>query len=161
MNTKYTLKTQTPCTCCFSDDTLILMADGTTKRIDEIKIGDWIMSLDGDTQEVECDTDNTVDTYFILKTAKGHEIKITGDHPVLTEQGWKQVKALVIGDKIKRAGCSEKEDEFEEIISIEVKNEERIMYNLICDEKPIIANGFVCSDFHMQYKMVLFEKYKK
>lgn len=161
MNTQIITTKPTSCTCCFSGDTLILMADCSTKRIDEIKIGEWIMSENGDTQQVGCDAQNNVDTYFILKTVEEHEITITGDHPVLTEQGWKQVKALVTGDKIKRAYISAQEEEFEEITSIEVKNEDRIMYNLICEDKPIIANGFVCSDFHMQYKMVLIEKYRK
>lgn len=161
MNKQILTTPPTSITCCFSSDTLILMADGSTKRINEIKIGDQIMSINEESQEVGCDTENMVEAYFILKTEKEHEITITGDHPVFTDNGWKQVKKLVAGDKLKRGYFTKDETEFEEITSIQVKNEQRIMYNLICDDNPIIANGFVCSDFHMQYKMELIEKYKR
>ena len=148
-------------TCCFSADTLILMADMSQKRVDQIRTGEMIMSIDEEVQEVGCDVENTTDTYAIIKTANEHEITITGDHPVFTEDGWKQVKHLVVGDKLKRAYLLENGAEFEEITSIEWKEEKQTVYNLICEDKPMIANGFICSDFHMQYKLVLCEKYKK
>lgn len=161
MNKQILINPSTSITCCLAADTLILMGDGSHKRIEEIKTGDYILSINEEPQEVGCDTENEVETYFILKTEKERELIITGDHPVFTTKGWQQVKKLVTGDQLRYAYSTETAEEFEEIISIQVKNEKRKMYNLICDDMPLIANGFICSDFHMQYKMELMEKYKK
>lgn len=143
-------------TCCFSKDTCILMADGSTKYIDEVKIGEWVASTEGKVEEVCCDVENEVEEVYLLKTKQGHEIMITGDHPMMTDGDWKQVKELAIGNRLMRLETLGGESAYEELAIIEVIKEKRKMYNLICEDCAIIANGFVCSDFHMQYKMVLF-----
>lgn len=141
--------------CCFAENTQILMADGSLKYIKEVKIGDLIASINGESKEVGCDTQNQVEEYFILKTKQGYEIEITGDHPVLTDQGWELVKMLSQGDKV---ACQDNQTEaywYDEVISLEHKIESREMYNLICDDCAMIANGIVCGDFHVQYKMMI------
>lgn len=148
-------------TCCFSETTQILMADGTQKYITEVKIGDSIASINGEVKEVGCDTQNHVGEYIILKTKEGHEFAITGEHPVLTDAGWKLVMTLVPGDRV---ACQDNPSDsywYEEIISLEVKKENKEMYNLICDDCAIIANGIVCGDFHVQYKMVMQNRFRK
>lgn len=155
------LNTSVVFTCCFSETTQILMADNTQKYITEIKIGDHIASINGETKEVGCDTQCQVEEYMILKTNQGHEIAITGEHPVLTDTGWKQVMTLVPGDKV---ACQDNPDGsywYEEIISLELKKENKEMYNLICDDCAIIANGIVCGDFHVQYKMVMQNRFRR
>ena len=148
-------------TCCFSKTTKILTADSTQKYITDIKIGDFIASTNGETTEVGCDTQSQVEEYIILKTNQGHEIEITGEHPVLTDDGWKQVMALALGDKV---ACQDSLDDsywYEEVVSLELKKENREMYNLICDDCAIIANGIVCGDFHVQYKMVMQNRFRR
>lgn len=134
------------------------MADGRQKRVDEVKIGEWVASIDGKTEEVCCDVDNEVEEYFLLKTKEGHQIEITGDHPMMTPDGWKTVKELVVGDRLMRLESLEGEVTFDELTALTLIKEQRKMYNLICEDCAIIANGFVCSDFHMQYKLVLFSQ---
>ncbi|MBX7146192.1 MAG: hypothetical protein K1X44_02655 [Alphaproteobacteria bacterium] len=74
---KYSLKT------CFGINTPILMADGTTKMIEDIKIGDWVMSFEGLDQ---------LKPGRVIRTFS-HEIndlydldglKVTANHPFLT-----------------------------------------------------------------------------
>ena len=156
-----TLNIRTSDICCFSETTQILMADSTQKYITDIKIGDLIASINSKTTEVGCDTQSQVEEYIILKTNQGHEIAITGEHPVLTDTGWKQVSALELGDKV---ACQDKLDEnywYEEVVSLELKKDNREMYNLICDDCAIIANGIVCGDFHIQYKMIMQNQFRR
>lgn len=141
--------------CCFLADTFIRMGDGSEKKITDVRIGDLICTIDGDVQEVGCDTELTVDSYYIVETENRHEIKITGNHPMLTEDGWKKVEVLLVGDKVVYISKGSNEIIFEKVKLIQMKEEKTTVYNLICEEKPLIVNGFVCSDFHMQYKMEL------
>lgn len=80
--------------CCVYEDTLITLADGTTKRADEIEIGDKILNYNFETGELEVDTitdilqRNRLELITINFT-DGTQLKITNDHPLFTELGWK------------------------------------------------------------------------
>ncbi len=39
----------------FSGDTLVLMADGSKKPIDEVEVGDWVVATDPETGEQACE----------------------------------------------------------------------------------------------------------
>ena len=80
--------------CCVYEDTLITLADGTTKRADEIEIGDKIQSYNFETGKIEIDTISNIiqKTRIELITINfkdGTSIKLTNDHPLYTELGWK------------------------------------------------------------------------
>lgn len=141
-------------TCCFTADTTITMADGTTKPITDIQIGEWVCSLNNEFREVGCNVENETDEYFILKSKQGYELKATGDHPILTNQGWKQMKQILKGDSVVRWDFLSDSRQYDEVTAVELIKEKRMMYNLICDDCAIIANGFVCGDFHIQYKLL-------
>jgi len=80
--------------CCVSGDTEILMADGTTKRADEVQIGDMVKSYNFESGEIE--NTKILSTTIVnriqqitLKFNDGSELKITNDHALFTEFGWK------------------------------------------------------------------------
>ena len=80
--------------CCVTGDTLIAMADGSQKRIDEIVVGDEILSYNMETGEVEVDyVDALIVKYRDIKVTitftDGTIIKVSDDHPLLTTLGWK------------------------------------------------------------------------
>ncbi len=78
---------------CFAPDTLILMADGSSKKIKDIKIGDLVMGYDfenGRASDVRVEKTYTVirDHYFVLNSG----LKVTAEHPFYAEEfGWKDV----------------------------------------------------------------------
>ena len=83
----------TPSLCCVDGDSEIAMADGTTKAIKDIEIGDKILSYDEDSKIL---SETTVEK-LIVKTrqemlyitfADGTILKITPDHPMFSERGW-------------------------------------------------------------------------
>ena len=79
--------------CCVYEDTLITLADGTTKRADEIQTGDKILSYNFDTGEIEIDTVTRFvkverEELINIKFADGTNVKVTIDHPLFAELGW-------------------------------------------------------------------------
>jgi len=80
--------TSTGCpTCCFTPDTLITMADGTTKRIADVMVGDMILGYDmtiGGRVPVAV-TEIIVREYtrmYEIEFADGRVLKASEDHPI-------------------------------------------------------------------------------
>jgi hypothetical protein len=94
---------------CFIAGTPIQMADGTTKAIEQVKVGDSVLSLNPQTGKAEAKQvtqtfTNVVD--HVREIRLGEEsLFTTDDHPFLTERGFVSAKALGIGTTlITRAG---------------------------------------------------------
>jgi len=73
---------------CFTTGTKIATPGGETK-IENLEPGDAVISFDPDTGSTSTSTvsqnySRTVDEYYIVKTASGKEIKVTGEHPLFT-----------------------------------------------------------------------------
>ncbi|MCW6005385.1 hypothetical protein K1W54_12445 [Micromonospora sp. CPCC 205371] len=89
--------------CSFSADTHVLMADGTTKPISEIKVGDQVLAADPETGQQEPRT--VTQLWFHEDTLKGlqvndHVIETTEDHPFWNADDgrWQPAGSLDSGD---------------------------------------------------------------
>jgi RHS repeat-associated protein len=96
---------------CFTAGTLVVMADGSTRRIETLKVGDRVLSRDevtGQTaaKRVKQTTEREVDETLVLTFADGTHIETTSNHPFYVEgQGFLQAGQLGIGTLIvTRAG---------------------------------------------------------
>jgi RHS repeat-associated protein len=98
------------CGRSFESETLVLMADGTTKPIKDIKVGDAVLATDpetGDTLAKEVTAtflhfDNDL-TYVSVRIGEREAtIQTTFNHPfwVMSEQAWVDATALQIGDDL-------------------------------------------------------------
>ena len=108
--------------CCVSGDTLVKTGlDGQTKRADELKVGDKVITFNEITGEMEEDEILNVirkirDRIYNVELVDGTILRITGDHPIFTNRGWvacdnsssnydidgiQEKKDLQIGDKVK------------------------------------------------------------
>jgi len=98
---------------CVIGSTLILMADGSRKRADAVKIGDLIVSFDEKTRKLKRSKitgvyDNGVHDVVTITTVRGREITTTLNHPFWTRTDrWRREKSdwilagnLKMGDKI-------------------------------------------------------------
>ena len=89
--------------CSFSGETEVLMADGTTKPISEIEIGDWVLAQDPVTGERGAREVTHLwvhqDTIIDLEI-DGHDVATTEDHPFWnqTDAEWQRVDALDAGN---------------------------------------------------------------
>ena len=82
---------------CFVEGTLIAMADGSIKKIEDVKIGEKVIGQDGQINTV-LDYDHPMLDGRELIGINGLGEFMTPEHPVMTKEGW---KAYRIEDTIK------------------------------------------------------------
>ena len=93
---------------CLDPNSLVEMSDGTLKKISEIKIGDYVKTVNDKTGEKE---DNEVEhvyknlnrgyQVYEIETEDGKKLKLTGNHKVkLTTGEWKKVEDLNLYDEL-------------------------------------------------------------
>lgn len=100
-------------TCCFARDTLITMADGSKRQIQDIRIGDRVLSYDI-TDGKDCLARVSSIAIKTSKTPKatvafsdGSSVEMASYHPLYTKQGWHSLTCcdgygcLMIGDEVK------------------------------------------------------------
>ncbi|WP_155368881.1 intein-containing Rv2578c family radical SAM protein [Catellatospora vulcania] len=85
------------CSYCLAGDTPVLMADGRTKPISELRVGDAIIGTvrEGSYRRYAVthvrDKWSTVKPAYRVTLRDGTELVASGDHRFLTDRGWKHV----------------------------------------------------------------------
>lgn len=99
------------CTYCSSGDTPILMADGRTKPLRDLKVGDAIYGTKAGRYVVTGVLDHwrTVKPAYRVTLDDGTELITSGDHRFLSDGGWKHVTGaerphLTLGDRLMGVG---------------------------------------------------------
>ena len=69
---------------CFAPDTKVIMSDYSRKRIEDIKVGDFVMGIDGTPQEV-IKTNSGNDNLCLVKQLKGEDYIVTSNHKLYLE----------------------------------------------------------------------------
>lgn len=112
--------------CCFVAGTKVLMADGTTKNIEDVKVGDNVLSYNESTNEYENNvvlkliTNLNTTNLARVNLSDGTSIEMNEYHPIYTVEGWKSITnfkgypTLTENDKILSIN-----GEYIEILSIE------------------------------------------
>jgi DNA repair photolyase len=91
------------CTYCLSGDTPVLMADGRTKPLAEVRVGDKIYGTvrDGSYRRYAITEVlahwSTVKPAFRVTLRDGTQLTASGDHRFLTDRGWKHVTGAMRG----------------------------------------------------------------
>lgn len=85
---------------CVAKDSLVLTDEGEV-LIQNIQIGSRVLTEDGTWQLCSNVIFNGQKPIFQIRTNFGRELKLTADHKVLTQDGWKQVSDLQTNDLIK------------------------------------------------------------
>jgi RHS repeat-associated protein len=91
--------------CSFGGETLVLMADGTTKPISRVKVGDMVLAQDPETGEIGARkvTDAWVhDDDLVRLEIDGDVVRTTEDHPFWndTDREWQRADQLDHGDQV-------------------------------------------------------------
>lgn len=90
---------------CFLEGTKVLMADGSWKAIEDIQVGDYILTRDSKfggrlvPDKVTEVFEHLVNEYLLITHDQG-SLKVTGIHPVLVNDAWKNAEDIKIGDKL-------------------------------------------------------------
>lgn len=89
---------------CVDEDSLISMSNGELKKIKDVQIGDYVQSFDENgavhSRRVNAVYDNGYAKTYKIKTNNSYELIATSDHKVLTQDGWKAIGQLQIGDSL-------------------------------------------------------------
>ena len=84
--------------CCFDPGSQVLMADGKVKNIENVQIGDKVMSFNEDTKEFLPQRVKTTiikhnsDDLVYVKLSNGDCIGMRAYHPLLTKEGYKSLR---------------------------------------------------------------------
>jgi hypothetical protein len=136
---------------CFPGFTLITMSDNTTKKIEEIVVGDEVLSVDVSTKSIikavvkTIMTDN-VQSYIVVNDL----LHITQSHGVICSLdeslNSKHAGYLQLGDYLINAGYGDSLDKYL-VTSLQLKPGPIKVYNLeIDDHKPFFASGTLVGD---------------
>lgn len=132
---------------CLDENTRVQMADGSARKISEIRLGDRVQEPMGGTLTVENIFRGTEDCLLRIEDEGGHQILLTDSHPVLTDQGWKRAGDLVPGSK------AETNEGWAGIVKVSKAEGQSNVYNLELSADYggcFIAEGFVVGDFKYQ-----------
>lgn len=91
--------------CSFGGETRVLMADGTTKPISEVEVGDMVMAQDPETGEVSARKVTHAwvhDDDLVKLEIDGDIVRTTEDHPFWndTDREWQRADQLDAGDLV-------------------------------------------------------------
>lgn len=82
---------------CLAGDSLIAMADGTSKPINEVASGDLIKNVKNGTSAIAVRINSGVKELLEITYESGRTLKCTPEHKVLTENGFKNAAQLTKG----------------------------------------------------------------
>ena len=94
------------CIYCFPANTPVLLNNGNTKNICDIKIGDIVKSYNMNTNKIE---NNIVDKLYnrqineklyVFTLENGKVFKCTRNHPIYTKNGKKRADEITLNDEI-------------------------------------------------------------
>lgn len=81
---------------CLPAGTLIECPDGQ-RPIEDIRVGDPVLGPDGKPVKVAEIGDRMADEVYEISVG-GHVVRCTGEHPILTIDGWREARRLRVGD---------------------------------------------------------------
>jgi hypothetical protein len=127
---------------CFIGESLVTMSDYSTKRIDSVALGDFVLGQDGIINEVV--NIRTTDINSTIYGFNGTGCFVTAGHPFLTTAGWKSldvtlgqakypdlnITQLEVGDTLVKFNTDTQQYYEEQITSIEQESVQTTVYNL-------------------------------
>lgn len=137
---------------CLEKGTLITLADGSTKKVEDFKGGERVKSSGTDRTVGSTTSGNEWVPMYRIKTQNGKMVLISGKHAVPTTAGMKLVRNLMVGDVVKTdQGDSKISEIIKEMYSGTVHN------FMVGDEKDVekglanmYANGILVGDLASQ-----------
>lgn len=130
---------------CLKKGTKIKMSDGSWKPIEDIEIGDIVVSFNEDTKKfvtkrvvfTKC---NGVKDVYEYKTVSGSKLVCTTNHPVYTRDGWIEIdKAKHLATLKTRTG----NHFFESIVKKTYKGTSPVYNMQVEDTHTYVAEGFI------------------
>jgi hypothetical protein len=132
---------------CFPGDTSIMTPKGE-QRIDALKRGDFVLSWNEARSEMVPRRIKRVEVHAStlpvnVRLDSGTELRVTGNHTVLSNRGWKRVDALKSGDALHTVANGSAK-----IVAVTTAKVKENVFNLITEgEHTFIAGGVIAHNF--------------
>jgi len=151
--------------CCFAAGTPVTMADGTFKAIEDVMVGDFVLTYNEETGENEAaevyELQQPVrEGLYVVAFDNGKVLEVTNDHPLMTDNGWaaievdaalagyalSQIDELVVGSAVLQQDGS-----YASVSSIEYLAGDVQTYTLkkVAKNMNFFANGFLAHNQKM------------
>lgn len=136
---------------CLAGESMVTMADGSKKPINEIKIDESVIATDGETARVINIWTGKENTPMVRLAYNGSRLLLTDSHPVLTVDGWRRANQLKVGDIL--IGENGEHLRLDELQSEMYSG---VVYNLeLCQDnegelRGFLAEGLAVGDFALQ-----------
>jgi hypothetical protein len=141
---------------CFAGSEAVMLADGTTKAISDVVLGDSILSSDGSGNvkfsnviAVPHDRNHELATFIQLSAASA-DIKMTADHLVMVDPACDGVATLKAASAVESGMCLVSVHGSITIESVKMV-QGRGVYSVVTEEEFIVVNGFVASPFAVSH----------
>ena len=79
---------------CFTGDSLVLMEDGSHRKISEVSVGETVKSINGEVNTV-LHIEKTILGGRKLSSINGSSLFFSYDHPIVTQQGFKSLNSYL------------------------------------------------------------------
>jgi len=93
---------------CLHPDSSVRMADGSKKKISDVEIGDIVLTVNENTNEIETKEVDYIyknlskdQQMYEIETECGKILKVTGNHKLRLKNGlWKKAEDLILSDEL-------------------------------------------------------------
>jgi hypothetical protein len=141
---------------CFAGSESVMLADGSTKAISEVVVGDSILSADANGNAkfsnviaVPHDRNNELATFTQISTAAG-DIKMTSEHLVMVDEACNGSNALKTASSVEAGMCLVSTSGSQSVESVKTVQGHGI-YSVVTEEEFVVVNGFVASPFAVNH----------
>ncbi len=125
-----------------------MLADGSTKTIEEIKTGDMVLGYSLKEKqirkvpvlEVLRHDQNDHPPLFVIATLDT-ELEMTGDHRLLTPQGWKRAENILPGDILFLGSDGMLKEKV--VVKVSVRSSTKLLYTIRTETENYFANGIL------------------
>jgi len=134
---------------CLNENTMVMMADGSNRRIKDLRIGDMVERTMGGTCRIENIWRGYEEELIELKLENEKQLSITKDHPIITDKGVVRAITIKAGDLLLTV------DGYEKVVSIEIIKYESNVYNLELGDPDnyFWAGGIAVGDMKIQNRL--------
>jgi len=124
---------------CFAAGTLVLMADRSLKRIEDVVLGDTVSCADGSSHLVSGAYHYPAAPLVTIETESSRKITVTPNHRMFSQSGETFAGDLTMGDKLQ---LGETPQQFDQISRMSLEPPAEVYCVTVDDTHELIANGF-------------------
>jgi len=144
---------------CFAGTESVLLEDGSSKLISEVRVGDRILSADTDGSTgfsnviaLAHPSNNIKSTFVHIETESGSDVKVTPSHLVLASVDCSAAMKLTKASDITMNSCLLTTSGPARVSAVTVMSQNGI-YSVIAEKQLIVVNGIVASPFAVNHEV--------